>query len=127
MKEEGLLKDLQRTYRYSFYNYNENAHKNYDYQLWEKDYTYWDPKCTRDGMGPKKFEILSNQAASIGTMMGALCIMTFFAMCCSCCTSMFSAEKQEEENFHGPVTFGKNLFNVFICLSVNIVAWLAYS
>ena len=65
LKENGLIKKLEAGYSGSFSSYESAAHKKYNYNLWEKDYTYWNPKCTRDNMGVDKFEIISNQASGI--------------------------------------------------------------
>jgi len=65
LKENGLIEKLQYAYQGTWSSYKSEAHKKYNYNLWEKDYTYWNPKCTRDNMGLDKFEIISNQASEI--------------------------------------------------------------
>jgi len=64
LDDAGILDTLEYNRRGTFSGtwYESAAHKRYNYNLWEKDYTFWSSQCTKQRVGPKEVEMISLQS-----------------------------------------------------------------
>lgn len=108
--------------------YAAESHRRYFYNLFTRDYTYWNPQCTNFGVGPREVDSLSQQTGSVVNWFIGLivtCFISMVALSISGCATMSAGGDREEDVDRKAKLIQTSVVLVFNVATM-ILAWIAW-